>query len=93
MNITNLYIMKDYSKQIEELQQFINDRLIISKNENDYVLCSDIHFFINENKDYKDEITRITSLVVGQHPTCGLLHRKAQTPSCPLLFAEVRSRD
>jgi hypothetical protein len=56
MNITNLYIMKDYSKQIEELQQFINDRLIITENENDYVLCSDIHFFINENKDYKDVI-------------------------------------
>ena len=46
MNITNLYIMKDYSKQIEELQQFINDRLIITKNENDYVLCSDIHFIL-----------------------------------------------
>ena len=24
-------------------KEFINDRLIISKDENDYVLCSDIH--------------------------------------------------
>ena len=47
---------KDYTKEIEELQKFINNRLIITENENDYILCSDIHFFINENKVYKDYI-------------------------------------
>jgi len=48
--------MKDYSKQIDELQQFINDRLVITGDENDYVLSSDIHYFVNQNKEYKDII-------------------------------------
>jgi len=55
--------MKDYTKYeqnsiklVEQLKEFIDDRLIITENEDDYVLCSDIHFFINENKKYKDYI-------------------------------------
>ena len=56
--------MRDYTIQIETTKDFINDRLIISKDENDYVLCSDIHYFINQNKDYRDTITYRTINVV-----------------------------
>ena len=45
--------MKDYT---EEVKQFINDRLIITKNDDDYVLCCDIHYFLNEFRDYRDTI-------------------------------------
>ena len=30
--------------------------MIITKDSNDYVLISDIHYFINENRDYKEII-------------------------------------
>ena len=34
--------MKDYTGKIEEVKKFINDKIIITKNDYDYVLCSDI---------------------------------------------------
>ena len=48
--------MKDYDNQIRQLKEFIDDRIIVTKDSNDYILVSDLHFFINENRDYKDVI-------------------------------------
>jgi hypothetical protein len=48
--------MKDYDRHIRELKDFIADRVIITQDDNDYVLISDIHYFINENRDYKDTV-------------------------------------
>ena len=49
--------MKDYEKQKTELRDFINKRLIITGNDTNFVLCSDIHYFVNQNRDYRDTIT------------------------------------
>ena len=49
--------MKDYEKQKTELRDFINKRLIITEDDIDFVLCSDIHYFVNQNRDYRDTIT------------------------------------
>ena len=49
--------MKDYEKQKAELRDFINKRLIITEDDSDFVLCSDIHYFVNQNRDYRDTIT------------------------------------
>ena len=67
--------MRDYTIQIETTKDFINDRLIIIKDENDYVLCSDIHYFINQNKDYRDTITyRTINIVLKEYE--GIYKRK-----------------
>ena len=48
--------MKDYSDKLQEVKAFIDDRLIITKDENDYVMCCDIHYFLNQHRDYRDTI-------------------------------------
>jgi hypothetical protein len=47
---------KDYDRHIKELEAFIAERLIITKNITDYILVSDIHYFVNVGRDYKDTI-------------------------------------
>ena len=56
--------MKDYFRQQQEVKDFINDRLIITKKDEDSILCCDIHYFINLNRDYRDTITYRTINVV-----------------------------
>ena len=49
--------MKEYEKQKEEVRDFIKKRLIITEDDSNFVLCSDIHYFLNQNRDYRDTIT------------------------------------
>ena len=47
---------KDYDRHVRELKDFIADRLIITHDNNDYILISDLHYFVNMSRDYKDTI-------------------------------------
>ena len=55
--------------KIQEVFDFIENRLIITENEDDYVLSSDIHYFLNKDKDYRDVISyRIINRAMRQIP-------------------------
>lgn len=43
---------------IEQVIDFIDERLIITDNENDYILTSDVFYFLNEKRDYENLILR-----------------------------------
>jgi hypothetical protein len=55
--------------KVQEVFDFIDQRLIITENEDDYVLSSDIHYFLNKDKDYRDVISyRVINRAMRQIP-------------------------
>jgi len=55
--------------KVQEVLNFIDHRLIITENEDDYVLSSDIHYFLNKDKDYRDVISyRVINRAMRQIP-------------------------
>jgi hypothetical protein len=55
--------------KVQEVFDFIDQRLIITENEDDYVLSSDIYYFLNKDKDYRDIISyRVINKAMRQIP-------------------------
>lgn len=47
---------KEREAKIRHVLDFINERLIITENDNDYILTSDVFYFLNQNRDYNNTI-------------------------------------
>jgi hypothetical protein len=46
----------DKEAQIRDVLNFINERIIITENEDDYILTSDVFYFLNQYRDYRNTI-------------------------------------
>ena len=62
----------DKEVKIRDVLEFINERLIITENEDDYILTSDVFYFLNQYRDYRDTISyrhinRAFERIQGKH--------------------------